>query len=101
MGCLTTLDNPENMEISKRCFEALARVKKLRDRRSEGEQNDIFLTTAGCEAIQKVSAMTYPRNLEELNFKKIGGIIKRNIRLKKRLVITERTKFQEKKTAPR
>ena len=44
-----------------RCFEALARVKKLRDKRSKGEQNeitDMFLATAGCGAIQKVSTMT-------------------------------------------
>ena len=58
----------------------LASVKELRDRRSEGEQNeiaDMFLVTAGCEAIQKVSTMAYPRNLEELTFKEIGEVIKR------------------------
>ena len=100
--CLTTLDDPEYVEI--RCFEALARVKKLIDRRSEGEQNeitDMFRATAGWEAIQKVSTIAFPRNLEELTFKEIGEVIKRNIRPKKRLVIAERTKFLEKKTAPR
>ena len=44
----------------------------------------MFLATAGCEAIQKVSTMAYPRNLEELTFKEIGEVIKRNIRPKKR-----------------
>ena len=83
--------------------EVLVRVKKLRDRWSEGEQNeitDMFLATAGCKAIQKVSMMAYPRNLEELTFKEIGKVIKRNIRPKKRLVIAERTKFLETRQHP-
>ena len=86
IGCLTTLDDPEYVETW------------ISDRRSEGEQNeitDMFLATAGCKGIQKVSMMVYPRNLEELTFKEIGKVIKRNIRPKKRLVITERTKFLE------
>ena len=76
----------------------MAWVKKLRDRRGQGEQNeitDMFLATAGCKAIQKVSTIAYPRNLEELTFKEIGEGIKRNIRQKKRLVIAEGTKFLE------
>ena len=44
--------------------------------------------------------MAYPRNLEELTFKEIGEVIKRNIRLKKRLVIAERTKFLETRRHP-
>ena len=95
IGCLTRLDNCKYVETWIRCFEALARIKKLRDRRSEGEQNemtDMFPTTAGCKAIQKVSMMAYLRNLEELTFREIGEVIKRNIRPKKRLVIAERTK---------
>ena len=36
IGCLTTLDDPEYVEIWIRCFEALAKVKKLRDRWNEG-----------------------------------------------------------------
>ena len=56
----------------------------------------MFIATAGSEAIQKVSTMAYPRNLEELTFKEIGEvIIKRNIRPKKRLVIAEKKKFLE------
>ena len=39
IGCLTTLDDPEYVEAWIRCFEALARVKKLRDKRSKREQN--------------------------------------------------------------
>ena len=39
----------------------------------------------------KVSIMAYPTNLEDLTFEKISQII-RNMRLKKRLVVTERTK---------
>ena len=97
IGYLTTL-NDEYVETWIRCFKALARVKKLRDRRREGEQNeitDMFLATVGCEAIQKVSTMVYPRNLEKLTFKEIGTVIKRDIKPKKRLVIAERIKFLE------
>ena len=104
IGCLTTPDHPEYVEIRIRRFEALAKVKKLRDRGSGGEQKeitDMFLATAGCKAIQKVSTMVDPRNQEELTFKEIGKVIKRNIRPKKRLVIAERTKVSGNKTTPR
>ena len=60
----------------------------------------MFLATAGYEAIQRVSMMAYPRNLEELTFKEIGKVIKRNIRPKKRLVIVKRTKFLETRQHP-
>ena len=103
IGRLFPLDDTEYVETWIRCFEALARLKKLRDRRSEEEQNeitDIFLATAGLEATQKVSTMAYPRNLEELNFKEDGEIMKRNIRPKKMLVIAERIKFQETRQHP-
>ena len=60
----------------------------------------MFLITGGCEAIQNVSMMAYPRNLEELTFKEIDEVIKRNIRPKKRLVIAERTKFLETRQHP-
>ena len=101
--CLTTLDNLEYVETWIRCFEVLARVKKLRDRQSEGEQyeiTDMFLTTAGCEAIERVSMMTYPRNLEEQNCKEISEVIKRHIRSKKKSVIMKRTKFLETRPHP-
>ena len=74
IGCLTTFDDSEYVETWISCFEALARVKKQRDKWSEGKQNeitDMFLATA----IQKVSTMVYPRNLEELTFKEIGEVI--------------------------
>ena len=103
IGCLTTLNNTEYVETWIRCFEVLARVKKLRDRQSEGEQNeitDMFLSTAGCKAIQRVSMMAYPRNLEELTFKEISKAIKRNIRPKKRLVIMKITQFLETRQHP-
>ena len=93
----------EYVETWIRYFEALARVKKLRDRQSEGEQKeitDMFLATVGYKAIQKVSTIANPRNLEELTFKEIGKVIKRNIRPKKRLVISERTKFLETRQHP-
>ena len=55
----------------------------------------MFLTTARREVIHKVSTMAYPRTLEELTFKEIDEVIKRNIKPKKRLVIAKRTKFLE------
>ena len=103
IGCLTTLNDAEYVETWIRCIEALARVKKLRDRRSRVKQNeitDMFLSTAACKAIQRVSTMAYPRNLEELTFKEISKVIKRNIRPKNRLVIAERTKFLETRQQP-
>ena len=60
----------------------------------------MFLTADGCEAIQKISMMADPRNPEELTFKEIGEVIKKNIRPKKRLVIAERTKFLETRQHP-
>ena len=33
---------------------------------------DLFLATAGCEAIMKVSTMAYHANLEDLTFEKIS-----------------------------
>ena len=42
--------------------------------------------------------MTYPTKLEDLTLKKkISQIIKRNMRLKKRLVVAERTKLMSRK----
>ena len=103
IGCLTTLDDPEYLETWIRCFEALVKVNKQRDRRSEGEQNaitEMFNATAGCEAIYKVSTIAYPRNLEELNFKEVGEVIKRNTSEKK---FSHRGKNEvyENKTTPR
>ena len=40
----------------------------------------------------KVSTVAYPTNLEDLTFEKISRI-RRKMRSKKRLVVTERTKF--------
>ena len=34
-----------------------------------------FLAPAGCEALKKVSTMTYPRELEELTYEEIVRII--------------------------
>ena len=56
-----------------RYFAAGARTKKLKDDKEKGGENeitDLFLATAGCEAIMKVSTMAYPTNLEDLTFEK-------------------------------
>ena len=44
--------------------------------------------------------MAYPRKLEELPLKEIGEVIKRNIRLKTKFVIAERTKSLETRQHP-
>ena len=62
---------------------------------TKGGENEItvlFLATAGCKAIMKVSTMAYPTNLEDLAFEKISQII-RNMRPKKRLVVSKKMEF--------
>ena len=54
---------------------------------------DLFLATAGCKAVMKISNMAYPRNLEVLTFEEISRVIRKNMRPKKKLVVAERTKF--------
>ena len=54
---------------------------------------DLFLATAGCKVIMKVSTMAYYINQEDLAFEKLSQIIRINMRGKKRLVVAERTKF--------
>ena len=64
IGFLTSLDEPEYVKTWIRCFTGLAKVKKLKDRRSSGGENeimDLFLASAGCEAIKKTSVMVYPK----------------------------------------
>ena len=76
-----------------------ARTKKLKDKKGKGGENeimDLFLATAGCKEIMKVSIMAYPTNLEDLTFEKISQII-RNMRPKKRFIVAERTKFMSMK----
>ena len=72
------------------------RTKKLKDDKEKGRENeitDLFLSTAGCEAIMKVSTMAYPTNLEDLTFEKISQIIRKNIRPNKSLVVAEKNEI--------
>ena len=71
-------------------------TKNLQDKRNirgENEITGLFLASAGCEAIMKILVMAYPKDLEELTFEDLKQIIRNNLRPKKKLVITERTKF--------
>ena len=43
---------------------------------------DMFFAVAGCKAIQKVSTIGYPRNLEEMTFKKLPKLKKSTLQLK-------------------
>ena len=63
----------------------------------ENEITDLFLASAGCEVIMKISPMLYPTNLEDLIFENISQIIRRNIWPKKRLVVAKGTKFMSMK----
>ena len=97
---LSAPQHPNFVDTWLRCFAASTRTKKLKNNKAKGKENDItglFLATAGCEAILKVSIMAYPTNLEDLTFEKINQIIRRNMRHKKRLVVAERTKFMSMK----
>ena len=74
LGFLTSLDKPEYVETWIRFFAAFARMKKLKDQNATGGENEImnlFLTSAGCEAIKKISIMVYPKILEDLTYEKI------------------------------
>lgn len=96
IGYQLSLEDSDFVDAWIRCFSASARSKKLKDNKEKGGENeitDLFLATAGCEAIMKVSTMAYPTNLENLTFEKISQIIRRNMRPKKRLVVAKRTKF--------
>ena len=77
-----------------RQFAATARTKKAKDD-NEGvnEISDLFLSKAGLESIRTLSLMTAPTDLEDLTFLDIKELILKTIRLKKKLVITERTRF--------
>ena len=95
IGYQLSLEDPDFVDTWQQCFAAIARTKKLKDDKEKGRENEVanlFLATAGCEAIMKVSSMAYPTSLEDLTFEKISQFI-RNMRHKKRLVVTERTKF--------
>ena len=102
IGCLTTLDDPEYVETWIRCFESLARMKKLRDRQNEGEQiTDVFLATAGCEAIQKVSTIAYPQKSRRADFQKTWWGNKKEYQTKEKVYHHGKNKVSWKKTAYR
>ena len=100
IGYQLSLEDPYFVDTWLRCFAPKARTKKLKDdkeKERENEITDLFLATAECEAIMKVSIMAYPTKLENLSFEKISQVIRRNMRPKKRLVMAEKTKFMSMK----
>lgn len=63
------MDKPDFVETWICCFAAHVQVKKLKDHkdaRGENKITDLFLASAGSEAIKKISVMTYPREMEKL-----------------------------------
>lgn len=64
------MDKVDYVGTSIRCFAAQARVNKIKDKKVPGGENEIpnlFLASAGFEAIRRISVMAYP--------KEIGGIL--------------------------
>ena len=58
-----SLENADDTEAWIGVFEATARTKKLKD--SDGEKciTDYFLSTAGVDAVRKVSIMCHPKQM--------------------------------------
>ena len=85
---LITLDRPEHIETWIRYFTALSKVKKSKDEKASGGENeitDLFLATAGCETVKKISTVLYPNELEELTYEENVRIITNNIPQKKKV----------------
>ena len=54
---LTMLGEPDHIETLIRCFAALTRVKKLKDEKANGGENeitDLFLATVSCKAVKNI-----------------------------------------------
>lgn len=72
------------------------RLKKLNGNKVRGSKNeitDLFLALAGCKVMMKISLMIYPKEMEDLTFKEINEIVKKNISPKKTLIVAKQTKF--------
>lgn len=68
-----SLEDSNIIDTLLQCFVASEGTKMLKDYKEtkrENEITDLFLTTAGCEAIIKISIMAYPINLEDLTLLK-------------------------------
>ena len=87
------LNEPDATEAWLRCLAATARTKKLKDTDGDFQVTDLFLAKAGVSAIQKVSTIVYPREIEEMKFEEIRKAVLEAVRPKKPLVIAERVKF--------
>ena len=80
IGYQLSLEDSDFDDTWLRCFASSAETEKLKDKEKGGENEitDLFLVTAGCVAIMKVSTLAYPTNLEDLTFEKISPIRRRN-----------------------
>lgn len=86
------MDEPDFVETWLQCFTANTKSKKLKDNKTGEGENDVFnlfLASAKCKAIMKISLMIYSKKLENFTIEEISEIIKKNMRLKKRLVVAE------------
>lgn len=81
------MDEPEFVKTFFQCFAAQSRAKKLKDNQARGKENEItelFLDSAGCKPIKKISVMADTRQLENSTFVAISEIIKRSLQPKKK-----------------
>ena len=79
------LDGLKHIETCIRCFVALARVKKSKEKKAswgENEIADLFPAPVGCEAEKKISTMNYQKDIEKSTHEEIAKNIKKNIRPK-------------------
>ena len=87
------LNDPEMAEAWMTQLAATARMKKLTDSEETKGLTDLFLSRAGLTSIRTLSLMAAPKKIEDLLFKDVKTLVERTIRPKKRLVISERTRF--------
>lgn len=73
IGRLTSFDEPQFVEPWISCFATEVRATKLKGNPVRAEENEItdhFLSSAGCQAIIKISIMVNPKQLQNLTFGK-------------------------------
>lgn len=89
------LNNAEDCEIWMTIFEASARSKKIKDTDKEYGMTDLFISTAGIDAVRQVAIMCRPTNLEELKYYQIKEVILKNTKPQKKITLAERARFMQ------
>ena len=96
---LLNLQDKEAAEAWMVGFEAKARIRKYKDTvatptdASKMDLTDSFLESAGTEALTMLKVLVAPLSLNECTYKTFKEAIMRHLEPKRRLLISERTKF--------